>query len=119
MNRELIFLVSTPPLDPGVETGVPCRIKASNSSESDPLVAFASKDLGRQLISGRNLERDCSLVSFSALAPDHAKKSKKARILFFDRSDLISRYLEDGEHFDFAKHIVTFKDAERRVGSAS
>jgi hypothetical protein len=119
MDRELIFLVSTPPPESGLEIGAPCRIKASNGPESNPLVAFATEDLGRKLIAGRKLESFCTLRSLSALAPDQAEKSRNQRILFFDRIEHINRYLEEGESFDFAQHILDFRDAERKLATAS
>ena len=119
LTRELIFMVSRLPPDFGVETEGPCRIKVSDDADSNPVVAFASEELGHQLIVGRKLEKHCALAAFSALSPDCAKDTRARRILFFDRPEHVTRYLEDGEHFDFEKHILAFRDAERRLAAAS
>ena len=118
MKRELIFLVSTPPPDSGLEIGSPCNIKVSGP-ESDPIVAFASEELGRQLIAGKNLEQSCSLMLFSGLTVEHAENSKKQRILFFAGAEQVTRYIEDGERFDFGGNILAFEDADRILESAS
>src|SRR5258708_7870401 len=115
MPRELIFLVSAWPPESGIEAGVPCRMKVSNNGEANPLVAFASEDLGRQLIVGCRMSDHVTLVPFSELAPIQAQYSRKQAILFFERSEEVIRYLQRSEKFDFSTLTASFEDASRKL----
>ena len=119
MRRELIFLVSAAPKEVEPEIELLCRMKVTNEPEANPLVAFSTEELGRQLIAGRKLDDFCTLMRFSELPADQAEKSKKQRVLLFEWPEQIRCYLQDGERFDFAQQILEFSDAERRLETAS
>ena len=93
-------------------------MKATNSGGKDPLVAFASEELGRQLIAGRPVNGHVSLLPFSKLATDEAKNAKKRSILLFERPEQIAGYLEEGPQFNFLQLMVSFKDAVHKLQSA-
>jgi hypothetical protein len=118
LPRELIFLVSAPPPEAGIEAGVPVRIKATKSGGKDPQVAFASEELGRQLIAGRQLNGHVSLLPFSKLATDEAQNAKKRSILLFERPEQVAGYLDEGHQFNFLQLMVSFKDAVHKLQSA-
>ena len=118
MPPELIFLVSASPTEFGIEAGVPCRIKISNDGEGNPLLAFVSEDLGRQLIAGRELNGEVGLLPFSKLSSDQAQESKTRNVLLFEKSEQIALYLEQGEKFDYGQLVVSFEDATRMVQNA-
>jgi len=118
MSRELIFLVSAPAAESGLPASVPCHIKVSPSGEGDPIVAFVSEDLGRQFVAGRALVGSLSVLAYSKLEAHAAKNLRAGRVLLFERSEQIAKYLKDGSNFDFARHIVSFEDATRRLQTA-
>ena len=118
MLPELIFLVQASPTDFGIEAGVPCRIKISKNGEGDPVLAFASEDLGRQLIAGRRLNGEVTLLPLSKLSSDQAQESKRRNVLLFEKSEQVARYLEQGEKFDFGQLLVSFEDATRMLQNA-
>ena len=118
LPRELIFLVSAPPPGSEFEAGVPCRVKTTNTAERNPLIAFVSEELGRQLIAGRRMNGEVSLLPLSKLSSEQAQKLMRQNVLLFENSEQVARYLEQGEKFDFERLVVSFEDATRILPTA-
>jgi hypothetical protein len=111
VTRDLYFLASHSPPDASKLAYAPCRIKATKYPASDPLLAFAAKSLGEQLMVGRGIGSECAIVAFSALDTEVATQARKQPILFFDSPEAVVRYLEQGPDFAFEAHITSFEVA--------
>ena len=115
---DLYFLAARSP--PGATEGPysPCRLKATKSAELDPLVAFATKPLGALLMVGRGIGSECSILRFSEFDPSIAADARSRPVLFFDTSDSVARFLEQGPEFDFGAHVTSFENAHAHAERA-
>ena len=94
------------------------RKRASDVPGGDPLIGFTSMQLGEELMVGRGLDGDCSVVVVDKLDHTLATEARKCSVLLFDSSTLVRQYLKDPTTFDVASHTTPFENAQSLARSA-